>query len=296
MKMQHQATSHFVNVELPDLEAVRLHYLSYGNPNNPPVFCVHGLSCNAYDFDYLARRLAEDFYVIAVDIVGRGLSSHWQNKSAYNNENSLALCLKLLQHLNIQQPVHWVGASMGGIVGMMACFLHPHLIRSLMLNDIGAVLASEGLTEIISYLSDKLPIGDNQRFEAAYRAQNEANFGIYDDAHFQHFFNSRIYVDDDGIMRLRGDYAVVRPLRELIEANGPQDISLEALWDMVKVPTLIFRGEKSLLLRQGDAEKMAKRTDILVDLQVIKNCGHMPNLMEEEQVAYVHNFLLRCGC
>lgn len=291
--MQNSPKSNFIHIKLAHLEEVRLHYLSYGNPNNTAVFCVHGLTCNAYDFDYLARKLEQDFYVISVDIVGRGLSSHLHDKSGYSNEIALQLCVELLQRLNIHS-VHWIGASMGGIIGMMACFLHPHLIRSLMLNDIGAVLASEGLAEIVRYLSDKLPIGDNAKFEAAYRAQNEANFGLQNDKHWQHFFESRTYIDEHGVLRLRGDYSVVRPLRELIEQNGLQDISLEALWQMVKVPTLIFRGENSLLLRQSDAENMAQRSDILIDLQIIKNCGHMPNLMEEQQINYIHNFLLRC--
>jgi pimeloyl-ACP methyl ester carboxylesterase len=293
MTTQDAPKNNFIQIKLPNIEEVRLHYLSYGNPKGATVFCVHGLSCNAYDFDYLARQLSRDFHIIAVDIIGRGLSSHLHDKSGYTNEIALALCVELLGRLNISS-VHWIGASMGGIIGMMACFLHPNLIRSLMLNDIGAILAAEGLAEIVRNLSNKLPIGDNVKFEAEYRAQNEANFGLQNNEYWQHFFNSRTYIDEDGLLRLRGDFAVVRPLRKLIEQTGQQDISLEALWQMVKVPTLIFRGEHSLLLRSSDAENMTKRSDILVDLQIIKNCGHMPNLMEKQQIDYVHNFLLKC--
>ncbi len=292
--MNQTTTPHnnFININLPHLQEVRLHYLTYGNPENTPVFCVHGLSCNAYDFDFLARKLADDYYVIAVDVVGRGLSSHLEDKTRYTNDNHLLLCMELLSHLNITQPIHWVGASMGGIMGMMACFLYPTKIRSLMLNDVGAVLAKQGLAEIMQYLSYKLPIGENARFEAAYRAQNEANFGLQNDAHWQHFFQSRIYSDDDGIWRLLGDFAVVRPMRELIGEN-PQDISLEALWLSVKCDILVFRGENSLLLRRDDALNMKNRDDVAVELHEIAGAGHMPSLIPESQTSLIHEWLLR---
>jgi pimeloyl-ACP methyl ester carboxylesterase len=283
--------SNFLKIKLSHLPEVQLHYLTYGNPALTPVFCVHGLSCNAYDFDFLARVLAQDYYVIAVDVVGRGLSSHFDNKDFYTNDHHLALCIELLAHLRITQPVHWVGASMGGIMGMMACFLYPDKIRSLMLNDVGAVLAKEGLAEIMQYLSNKLPIGDNAKFEAAYRAQNEVNFGLRNEAHWQHFFRSRIYTDELGIWRLRGDFGVLKPMRELIGEN-PQDISLEALWLAVKCPVMIFRGENSQLLRHNDAVNMQNRNDILVELHEIAGVGHMPSLIPQAQTCIIHNWLL----
>lgn len=286
-----KAQSNFININVPDLEEAKLHYLTYGNPEDEIVFCVHGLSCNAYDFDYLARDLADNgFYVIAVDIVGRGLSSHWQDKSKYSNENYLSLCVEMLKQLNIKQSVHWIGASMGGIIGMMCCFLYPDKIRSLMLNDVGAVLAKEGLAEIGSYISNRLPIGNNEKFEAAFRERNKASFGLYDEAHWQHFWNSRIYQDEDAILRLRGDYTVVKPLYEMIGDN-PQDISLQVLWQAVKCPVLIFRGENSKLFRAIDAKAMTKRNDIIVELHEIKDTGHMPSLMPIEQIEVIRNWL-----
>ncbi len=284
--------NNYLNIKLEHLPEVRLHYLTYGNPNLTPVVCVHGLSCNAYDFDFLARRLEHDYYVISIDVVGRGLSSHFEDSGAYTNDNHLALCMELLKHLRIVQPVHWVGASMGGIMGMMACFLHPQQIRSLMLNDVGAVLASAGLAEIMQYLSYKLPIGDNARFEAAYRAQNEGNFGLQDDAHWQHFFRSRIYTDEAGVWRLRGDFGVLKPMREMI-GEDLQDISLEPLWLAVKCPVLIFRGENSKLLRHDDAIRMQARNDIAVELHEIAGVGHMPSLIPEAQTNLIRNWLLR---
>ena len=43
----------------------RMHYVEWGDPANPRVlFCVHGLTRNARDFDFLAQSLADDYRVV----------------------------------------------------------------------------------------------------------------------------------------------------------------------------------------------------------------------------------------
>lgn len=48
-------------------------YSEWGDPKNRDVVvCVHGLTRNLHDFDFLAQHLAEDYRVICPDVVGRG--------------------------------------------------------------------------------------------------------------------------------------------------------------------------------------------------------------------------------
>jgi pimeloyl-ACP methyl ester carboxylesterase len=56
---------------------VTLGYTEWGRPHSPQtILCVHGLTRNARDFDFLAEALAEKgARVIAIDMVGRGTSS-----------------------------------------------------------------------------------------------------------------------------------------------------------------------------------------------------------------------------
>lgn len=50
-----------------------LAYTDWGDAQNPHVvICVHGLTRNCRDFDYLAQALQSDCRVISVDVVGRG--------------------------------------------------------------------------------------------------------------------------------------------------------------------------------------------------------------------------------
>ena len=61
-----------------------LYFRSYGNPNNQPVLCMHGLTRNANDFHQLAQFLQQSFYVISVDQRGRARSSYLKDPMAYS--------------------------------------------------------------------------------------------------------------------------------------------------------------------------------------------------------------------
>ncbi|TAE81072.1 MAG: alpha/beta hydrolase [Alphaproteobacteria bacterium] len=284
-------TSHYHECTIDGLEPVCLHYRTAGDPKNPVILCIHALTGNAHDFDILAQQLATDYYVIALDMPGRGNSTHLENKDFYSNPHHLLWTFHLLDALHIDHLFAWIGASMGGIMGMMVWAFRPHFMDRLMLNDIGAVLAHEGLQAIISSTSSPLPTNDPQRFEALMRDYAQP-FHITDEEHWKLFFASRVMPHHEGGWQLKRDPAVVEPLKAWIHATPmAQDISLEAVWEQVQCPTLIFRGEESLLFRADTAEAMAARTDIPVRLYTIPHAGHMPNLMDAYQCAMIHAWL-----
>jgi pimeloyl-ACP methyl ester carboxylesterase len=284
-------TSHYHECAIEGLEPVCVHYRTAGNPASPAIVCVHALTGNAHDFDVLAQQLAEHYYVIAPDMPGRGNSTHLQNKALYNNHCHLAWTFHLLDALHIPHLAAWIGASMGGIMGMMAWEFRPHFMDRLMLNDIGAVLAHEGLQAIISSTASPLPTDDPARFEALMR-DYAVPFHITEEDHWQRFFASRVMPHHDGGWQLKRDPAVVDPLKAWIHATpAAHDISLDDAWQRVQCPTLIFRGEESLLLREDTAEAMAARTDIAVRLYTIPHAGHMPNLMDAYQCAMIDAWL-----
>lgn len=88
--------SHTITLKPDFLPACSMHYLAYGDSSNPVVFCVHGLTSVAHEFDYIAAALKDDFYVIAPDMPGRGKSSHLEHADDYNNLNYMHYCFALL--------------------------------------------------------------------------------------------------------------------------------------------------------------------------------------------------------
>ncbi|MBP6800908.1 MAG: alpha/beta fold hydrolase, partial [Zoogloea sp.] len=94
-------------------------YLEWGDARNPEVLvCVHGLTRNGRDFDDLARALAPRYRVICPDMVGRGLSSWLPVKDDYQLPTYVADMITLIARLDVD-AVHWVGTSMGGLIGMI---------------------------------------------------------------------------------------------------------------------------------------------------------------------------------
>jgi pimeloyl-ACP methyl ester carboxylesterase len=273
----------------PDfLPPCSLHYLTAGNPANPVVFCVHGLTCVAHDFDYLARVLSDDFYIIAPDMPGRGDSDHLDKAEDYNNYHHMLYCLALLDALNIQR-VHWVGASMGGIIGLMIAKEQPELLQTLFLGDVGSILAKEGLKEIFENVSSAPKVTTNAEFEAAMK-RTYAQFAFSKEEYWQHFFRHRVRINAQGQYRLRLDPKIMLPFKAQA-ALSIEDVSLMEYWQAVPCPTLIFRGAESRLLRHDTALQMTVDKPN-VTLREFAGVGHMPNLMETEQIMLMHEWLL----
>ena len=113
--------------ETPNLSGDGTHRIAYsdkGNKTSPTCFCVHGLTRNHHDFDWLGDRLVDAGYrVIAPTMLGRGESQYAEAPvMEYSYPAYVADCIALLDALKIDSA-HWLGTSMGGIIGMMmACF------------------------------------------------------------------------------------------------------------------------------------------------------------------------------
>jgi pimeloyl-ACP methyl ester carboxylesterase len=52
----------------------RIHFLDWGEPGEPPVLLIHGLSNTAWSWTPVARRLRSVRHVVAMDLRGHGLS------------------------------------------------------------------------------------------------------------------------------------------------------------------------------------------------------------------------------
>ena len=69
-----------------------------------------------------------------------------------------------------------------------------------------------------------------------------------------------------------------------------QDIDLWRVWEAVKTPTLIIRGAESDILDADVAKKMATKEG--VELVEFAGFGHVPPLMNDEQISTVVRFLV----
>ena len=265
----------------------RMSYVEWGEPGNPRVLvCVHGLTRCARDFDFLARELCGHYRVVCPDVPGRGESDWLKNPMEYAMPTYLGDMVTLIARIGAQS-VHWVGTSMGGLIGMTLASLPESPVTRLVLNDIGPVLSAQALDRIATYLG-KAPAFPS--FDAAEQFVRvvAAPFGPHNDAQWRFLTEHVVRREQDGTYRLRYDPAIAVPFNA--EATH-KDIELWNVYDAVRCPTLVMRGEYSDLLSRETAARMAERGPRAKSVE-IAGIGHAPTLMHADQIAVVREFLL----
>lgn len=98
----------------------------------PVVALSHSLGFNLSMWDEQVRVLSQRYRVLAFDTRGHGQSS--APPGAYTLEQMAEDVHALLTGLNIAET-HFVGLSMGGMIGQVLALAHPRMITSLVLCD-----------------------------------------------------------------------------------------------------------------------------------------------------------------
>ena len=264
---------------------VTLGYSDWGTPDAAQVIvCVHGLTRNARDFDFLAQALAgQGARVIALSMVGRGTSSWLADPMGYVVPNYVGHVLQFLKDQRLD-AVDWVGTSMGGLIGMLIAAGEASPIRRLVLNDIGPFISQAALAQLKTYVGGD-PYFASLTETEKYLREIHAGFGSLTDAQWYHLASHSVR-DADGGLRLHYDPAIKVPYAQMADA----DVDLWALWDKIRCPTFLLRGRESQLLTANTAKRMTI-TGPKATLATIASVGHAPALMAEDQIALIANWL-----
>ncbi len=266
----------------------RMAYTEWGEPDNPKVLvCVHGLTRSGRDFDFLAERLAGEYRVVCPDVVGRGRSDWLKNKALYGVPQYAADMVTLLARLNVDS-VHWLGTSMGGLIGMALAAQENTPIARLVLNDVGPTITAVSLRRIGDYL------GQAPRFDSVEQAEAFVRFvsipfGKLSDQQWRHLTTHVVRRAADGKVEFCYDPGIAEPFKQ--DQGGGQDVDLWPLYEAIRCPTLVLHGALSDLLLPETVAQMAGRGPHALTVE-IPGVGHAPMLLDEAQVAPVRAFLL----
>jgi pimeloyl-ACP methyl ester carboxylesterase len=265
----------------------RMAYLEWGSRDNPRVLvCVHGLTRCAHDFDALARRLATRYRVVCPDVPGRGDSDWLRNPMEYQLPVYVNDMVALLARLDVE-TVHWVGTSLGGLIGMALAALPDSPVTRLVLNDVGPVLTASALGRIAAYVGKWPPLPTIEAAEAYLRAVS-APFGAHTDAEWRSLTEHVVRRNADGSFRMHYDPALAA---SFTAQPLDRDVELWGVYDAIRCPTLVLRGEQSDLLTRETANAMSSRGPRARVVE-IANVGHAPTLIHEDQIRLVAEFLL----
>lgn len=260
-----------------------MHYLDWGSKHQENiVFCAHGLSRNGRDFDFLAHDLAKNFRVICPDLAGRGKSDWLSNPLHYNYPQYLSDIAALIARSHAEK-IHWIGTSMGGIMGMFLAIQPNSPIKSLVMNDIGAFIPSSPLVRIANYVKNS-PIFSSFEQGEKHLRQILAPFGKLSAKQWAHIAYHGLEPVADGF-RLAYD-------PKISETLDTQDADLWHFWSLINCPVLLIRGENSDIFSRETAAKM-KELKPHITLVEIPETGHAPALMSPHEIDIIHQWLLQ---
>ena len=283
------------------LDAKGLHRMAYwewGDPANPKVLvCAHGLSRQGRDFDTLARALSDDYRVVCPDVVGRGHSDWLADPMGYSIPAYVADMVTLLARLQAQ-TLHWVGTSMGGLIGLGLASLPASPVARLVLNDVGPAIEWASLQRIGRYLGQPAHWATEDEAAAALWAISQG-FGPHSPDQWLALTRPQlrpVAQPDQGPggagFKSHYDPAIAVPFRMMTpELAKAGEAALWQSYDRLTCPTLLLRGAESDLLSSPTAQAMTQRGP-KARLVEFAGVGHAPTLVQPDQVQAVREFLL----
>jgi pimeloyl-ACP methyl ester carboxylesterase len=118
-----------------------VHWVDFGGPTEagpgggaaaPPLVLVHGLGGSHLNWVGVAPALARHRRVVALDLVGFGLTPHEGRSS--NVRDNAALVARFVREV-VGEPAVLMGNSMGGMISLLVADRFPEVVEALVLVD-----------------------------------------------------------------------------------------------------------------------------------------------------------------
>ncbi|MEO8362637.1 MAG: alpha/beta hydrolase [Vicinamibacteria bacterium] len=254
-----------------------------------PVICIPGLTRNSRDFEDVAPFIAAmGRRVIAVDLRGRGQSERDPNPKQYKPPTYARDMVALLDHLKLARAV-FVGTSLGGLVTMALAGQNLNRIGGAVLNDVGPVIAKEGLNRISSYAGKTPPVKTWEDAIAYAKQTGGVAFPRYTDADWAVFVRRLFKEDAGGAPVPECDPLVFQPMNPFLVW-----LMTPLVWGLFRklaggVPTLLVRGAISDVLNAETATRMRREAPKMAYVEV-DDVGHAPMLSEPQAKAALARF------
>lgn len=245
------------------VNGLRLHYLAWGDPANPPMLMLHGVAQQAHSWDFVAMDLMHDHYVVSLDQRGHG-DSDWAPNQDYTPEATQRDLHGVIEHLGWDKFL-LVGLSMGGGNAIRYAADNQHRLHGLVVVDIGPQIRELGSQRIRNFVAMDDELDSFEEFvQRAYKYNPRRPLESYRGS-LQHNLKRL----PNGKWTWKYDKYFRRPPTE----QRPR----ADLWPFIRkltLPVLVVRGEKSDVFAAEDEEVLVKA---LPDAHsaVVANAGHL---------------------
>jgi 2-succinyl-6-hydroxy-2,4-cyclohexadiene-1-carboxylate synthase len=104
------------------------------NSNRTPFVFIHGFTGRADDWSFIFNKLPNEFFPIALDLIGHGKTESPVNRDYYSTESIIKQLDDIFNQLTNKKLI-LAGYSMGGRVSLSFAIKHPDKIKALILES-----------------------------------------------------------------------------------------------------------------------------------------------------------------
>jgi 3-oxoadipate enol-lactonase len=249
---------------------IKINYEISGKKDGPVVILSHSLASSLKMWEPQMEALRAHFQILRYDTRGHGQTE--TTPAPYTLELLGKDAIGLLDALHIEQA-HWVGLSMGGMIGQYIALDHPHRLLSLSLCDTSAVVPAE-----------MQPIWDD-------RIENVRTIGMKSqlETTIERWFTpSYLKLNPPMLTLIRGEILATPPGGYIGCASGIRKLNHLDRLNEIDLPTLIIVGEDDPATPVSASQAMHERIKDS-KLVILPSSRHLSNV---EQAEPFNNHLL----
>lgn len=245
-----------------DANGARIHYRLDGGPGAPVVMLSNSLMSDHTMWDPQMPALLERFRVLRYDTRGHGESE--ATPAPYRIEQLADDAAALIEAAGVG-AVHFVGLSMGGMIGQQLAVRHPTKVLSLSLCDTASEMPPAAMW--------------NERIAAA-RAGGVAL--LVDNTIKRWFVASFVEREPETIATVRRMIAKTSAEGYIGCASAVRDMSQTHILRQIAVPTQVIVGREDPACTLA-ASEVLQREIAGATLHVIDDAAHLSNIEKPEQ-------------
>ncbi|WP_019203291.1 alpha/beta fold hydrolase [Tsukamurella sp. 1534] len=256
--------------------------------SGPVLLLIHGMADNSSTFEPILERLAEDYTVIAPDLLGHGMSD--RPRADYSLPAFANAMRDLLLYLGVERAT-LVGHSLGGGIAGQFTYQYPEMVERLVFVNTGGVTRS--VSPVLRAAS--LPLSEVAiRAMALPGALPVAGAALSALSRVPH----RIFVDNAECVRVLAGLphagtprAFARTLRAVVDPRGQVVTMLDRSYLGADVPALIVWGSADPIIPVEHAHLLHATLPASL-LEVFDGAGHFPFRADPERfLAVLTDFL-----
>lgn len=264
----------------------------WGDVNGFPLLALPGWLDNAASFDTLAPRLSQDFYIIAVDLLGQGLSSHLSADESYELRFEVLRLDKLIKTLQWSHYALLAHSRGGGLAVLLASMTAPLLVAMVLLDSLGPLSAqmydaSDNLKDFHVKMTKRLRNKEHSIYPSLAEA-NASRLKVNDlNADALAALVGRGLKEVEGGYSWRFDMRLLQPSEYLLD----EEVILKCIAN-IQCPVLLIRAKQGLLIQHPLLTRRKIQFKYFKEVNV--EGGHYVHLNTPEKIAAeINPFLLK---